>query len=30
VALVSLNEQWPWLAWDYRESATLVLQETGP
>jgi len=30
VALVSLNEQWPWQAWDYRESATLVLQETGP
>jgi hypothetical protein len=30
VSLVSLNEQWPWQAWDYRETATLVLQETGP
>ena len=30
VALVSLNEQWPWQGWDYRETATLVLQETGP
>lgn len=30
VTVMSLNEQWPWQASDYRESPVLVLQEVGP
>lgn len=30
VTIMSLNEQWPWQASDYRDSPVLVLQEVGP
>lgn len=30
VQVMSLNEQWPWQAGDYRESPVMVLQEVGP
>lgn len=30
VSVMSLTEQWPWSAADYRQSPTLVLQEVGP
>lgn len=29
VTMISLNEQWPWMASDYRESPVMVLQEVG-
>lgn len=29
VTIMSLNEQWPWQASDYRESPVMVLQEVG-
>lgn len=29
VTIMSLNEQWPWMASDYRENPVMVLQEVG-